>query len=121
MRRIHVVEFILQDCVVELFILEISVCFDHSEELTERRISSLESPGLSLLKAEFDKIKHHFLQIYPLTQIKHYITKNQSSSDTGSIVRDSKILNLNVFLEAPYPVFDLSNFMQQRAAKWIDS
>jgi Rrf2 family protein len=108
--------YMLQICVDELSVWDVSKCFENGEEASEANLLSPESAGLSVLKNEFDEIKQHFLQNYPLTEITKHVPKNQHAPETGFLARHFKPLHKDVLPKAPNSVFDLSNFMQQRAA-----
>lgn len=108
--------YLLQADVDELSVWDIFKCFHHREELTESKLPSPESEGLSLLKKEFNEIKQHFLQNYPLSQITKHIPKNQGLPEAVFLARHFKPLTRNVLPKAPNSVFDLSNFMKPRVA-----
>ena len=109
--------YMLQMCVDDLSVWDVAKCFEQNDESTsEANTASPESSGLSVLKTEFDEIKQHFLQNYPLTEITKHVPKNQHAPETGFLARHFKPLAKDVLPRAPNSVFDLSNFMQQRAA-----
>lgn len=108
--------YMLQICVDEMSVWDVAKCFENSDETSQANVLSPESSGLSILKTEFDEIKQHFLQNYPLTEITKHVPKNQHAPEAGFLARHFKPLHKDVLPKAPNSVFDLSNFMQQRAA-----
>jgi len=108
--------YMLQICVDEMSVWDVAKCFENNDETSQANVLSPESSGLSILKTEFDEIKQHFLQNYPLTEITKHVPKNQHAPEVGFLARHFKPLHKDVLPKAPNSVFDLSNFMQQRAA-----
>jgi Rrf2 family protein len=108
--------YMLQICVDEMSVWDVAKCFENNDETSQANVLSPESSGLSILKTEFDEIKQHFLQNYPLTEITKHVPKNQHAPEAGFLARHFKPLHKDVLPKAPNSVFDLSNFMQQRAA-----
>ena len=108
--------YMLQICVDELSVWDIAKCFEDGEVKSENKLSSPESNGFALFKEEFEEIKQHFLQNFPLAEITKLVPKNIFATETDFLVKHFKPLLKNVLPKAPNSVFDLANFMQLRAA-----
>ena len=108
--------YMLQICVDELSVWDVAKCFEDGEAKSENKPSSPESIGFALFKQEFEEIKQHFLQNFPLTEITKLVPKNIFATETDFLAKHFKPLIKNVLPKAPNSVFDLANFMQLRAA-----
>ncbi len=107
--------YMLQTCVDELSAWDIAKCFEDSETKSENKLSSPESSGFASFKEEFEEIKQHFLQNFPLAEITKLVPKNIFATGTDFLVKHFKPLLKNILPKAPNSVFDLANFMQLRA------
>ena len=58
--------YMLQICVDELSVWDVAKCFEDGEAKSENKLSSPESSGFALFKQEFEEIKQHFLQNFPI-------------------------------------------------------
>lgn len=109
--------YLLQVCVEELSAWEVAKCFEKKEASSEIENYSQEGTVFSIIKEEFDEIRHHFLQNFPLAQIIKNVPKNLFTTTTSeSLPGRFKPLVKDVLPNAPNSVFDLHNFVRQLAA-----
>jgi Rrf2 family protein len=109
----------LQQAVVNLSVWDVVSCFTNEEADTKNSDSSLEFMAALDLHQQLDDIKRSFLQAYPLGEVLKHLPASSMDSDVihaSSMSFHFKPIQKQALPMAPNSVFDLSNFMQLRAA-----
>ena len=107
--------YLLQKRVDEMSVWDVTKCFEQKDEPSEKSLTSPESSYLNILTSELNEIKQQFLQNFPLKDIVKHVPKDQSAEEISFLAKNFKPLFRDALPKAPNSVFDLSNFMQQRA------
>lgn len=108
--------YVLQGDVEDLFVWDVVRCFYESEVLPNEKNLSPEGNVFSILNAELNDIKLHFLKNYPLKEVTKLLPKNSISLEVDSFSRHFKPLVKVTLPNAPNSIFDLSDFIKRQAA-----
>ena len=107
--------YLLQKGVDEISVWDVVRSFEQEEkpnvEIRTQEYSLSQQIGL-----EFNQIKQHFLQNYPLTDITKHSPKIEKKTTLPRLSRHFKPLAISLAPKAPNSVFDLPNFMNLQAA-----
>ena len=107
--------YLLQKGVDEISVWDVVRSFEQEEkpnvEIRTQEYSLSQQIGL-----EFNQIKQHFLQNYPLTDITKHSPKIEKRTTLPRLSRHFKPLAISLAPKAPNSVFDLPNFMNLQAA-----
>ena len=107
--------YLLQKGVDEISVWDVVRSFEQEEkpnvEIRTQEYSLSQQIGL-----EFNQIKQHFLQNYPLTDITKHSPKIEKRTTLPRLSRHFKPLAISLTPKAPNSVFDLPNFMNLQAA-----
>ena len=107
--------YLLQKGVDEISVWDVVRSFEQEEkpnvEIRTQEYSLSQQIGL-----EFNQIKQHFLQNYPLTDITKHLPKIEKKTTVPRLSRHFKPLAISLAPKAPNSVFDLPNFMNLQAA-----
>jgi Rrf2 family protein len=109
----------LQQAVVNLSVWDVVSCFNTEETLTGQADQSSEFLAAFNLHQQLDDIKRSFLQSYPLADVLKHMPASTMDSEVihaSSMSFHFKPIQKQALPMAPNSVFDLSNFMQLRAA-----
>jgi len=109
----------LQQAVVNLSVWDVVSCFNSEETETKHADPSLESLAALGLHQQLEDIKRSFLQAYPLAEVLKHMPETVIDNEVihaSSMGFHFKPIQKPALPMAPNSVFDLSNFMQLRAA-----
>jgi len=109
----------LHRAVVNLSVWDVVSCFTSEEPDTPPSNRSAEFLAASDLYLQLEDCKRRFLQAYPLAEVLRHMPMSAKDSDATHISSMSfhfKPIQKHKLPVAPNSVFDLSNFMQLRAA-----
>jgi Rrf2 family protein len=109
----------LQQAVVNLSVWDVVSCFTNEDADTKHADPSTEFSAALDLHQQLDDIKRGFLQAYPLADVLKHMpaaTIDAEAIHASSMSFHFKPIQKPALPVAPNSVFDLSNFMQLRAA-----
>ena len=107
--------YLLQNSVDEISVWDVVGCFEEEEEPSVR-IRTKEHSVSQQICLEFNQIKQHFLQNYPLTDITKHSPQIEKKTTVPRLSRHFQPLAISLTPKAPNSVFDLPNFMNLQAA-----
>ena len=109
----------LQQAIINLSVWDVVSCFTSEEADTKHADPSLEFLAALDLHQQLDDIKRSYLQAYPLAEVLKHMPASTMDNEVihaSSMGFHFKPIPKPALPMAPNSVFDLSNFMQLRAA-----
>ena len=109
----------LQQAIASLSVWDVVSCFTSEEVEPNHHNHSAEFLAAFELHVQLDKAKRIFLETYPLSEVVKHMSEVSFENDmqsSSSLSFHFKPLQKPALPVAPNSVFDLSNFMQLRAA-----